>query len=255
MLSRLKKNQFLFEELVKRDFNKKYRGAILGIFWSVLSPLLSLFVMQIAFSRFFGASTPHYIIYLFSGNIVLSFFRESTTTGMSALSGNAAIFSKIPVSKYLFVLSKNTSAFINFIFVLIVYFLFVIGDGISVTPRFLLLLFPIVCLTVFNIGAGLILSALYMFFRDVEYFYHVFLMLLTYLSAIFYTLDRFSPLQQTLFLLNPIYTYISYFRIVVIQNATPDWLLHFLCAFYAALAVGVGAWIYKKYNYQFIYYV
>lgn len=255
MLARLKKHQFLFEELVKRDFSKKYRGTSLGMIWSVLFPLMNLYVMQFAFGRFFGNSTPHYIIYLFSGNIVLSFFRESTTTGMTALSSNAAIFGKIPVPKYLFLLSKNVSALINFLLTLVVYFAFVLGDGISMSPRMLFLILPICCLTVFNVGVGMILSALYIFFRDMEYLYNVFLMLLTYLSAIFYTIDRFSPTQQKFFLLNPVYVYISCFRTVVIDGMVPAPLFSVLCVFYALLALGVGAFIYKKYNHKFIYYI
>lgn len=255
MLTRLKKNQFLFEELVKRDFSKKYRGTSLGMLWSILFPLMNLFVMHFVFGRFFGNSTPHYIIYLFSGNVVLSFFRESTTTGMTALSSNAAIFSKIPVSKYLFLFSKNISALINFLLTLVVYFVFVVADGIPLSPQMLLLILPICCLTVFNLGVGMILSAMYIFFRDMEYLYSVFLMLLTYMSAVFYTIDRFSPTQQKLFLLNPVYVYISYFRTIVIDKAIPGLLLSGLCVFYALLALGIGAFIYKKYNHRFIYYI
>lgn len=255
MFAKIKKNQFLFEELVKRDFKKKYRKTSLGMLWSVLFPLLNLAVMEFAFRRFFGNNTPNYTIYLFSGNIVLAFFRESTVTGMTALSGNASIFSKINVPKYLFILSKNVSALINFFLTLLVYFVFVIVERIPLSPRMFLLAFPIICLTVFNIGVGMILSAFYIFFRDTEYLYNVFLTLLTYLSAIFYTLDRFSPAQQKFFLLNPIYVYIRYFRSIVIDGIVPGLRFHSLCAVYAMVALMIGAWVYKKYNHKFIYYV
>ena len=73
-LAKLKENKFLFSELVKRDFKKKYKGTFLGMVWSVLSPLLMLLVMSLVFTSFFGKDTPHYIIYLFCGNIVFSYF-------------------------------------------------------------------------------------------------------------------------------------------------------------------------------------
>lgn len=146
---------------------------------------------------------PHYTIYLFSGNIVMAWFKESTKQGMSSLLHNAKIFSKINVPKYLFLFSKNVSSLVNFGLTLAVYFLFCILDGITFGPHMLLLVYPIACLLVFNLGVGLVLSALYVFFRDVQYLYDVFLTLLTYLSAIFYTVDGFSPLVQNLFLLNP----------------------------------------------------
>ncbi|MCI9551367.1 MAG: ABC transporter permease, partial [Oscillospiraceae bacterium] len=54
MFRRLRNYQFLFEELVKRDFKKKYKRTVLGMVWSVLSPLLTLLVMKLVFTQFFG---------------------------------------------------------------------------------------------------------------------------------------------------------------------------------------------------------
>ena len=70
----IRENWFLFQELVKQDFKKKYKRTILGMFWSVLNPLLHLLVMWLVFSRFFGRNTAHFVVFLFSGNIVYSFF-------------------------------------------------------------------------------------------------------------------------------------------------------------------------------------
>ena len=135
------------------------------MFWSMLSPLLNLLVMALVFTQFFGRNSPHYIIYLFSGNIVMSFYKESTKGGMSSLVGNASIFTKINVPKYLFLFSKNVSALINFGLTIIIYFLFVLADHITFHMNFFCLIIPIVCLVVMNIGIGMILSALYVFFR------------------------------------------------------------------------------------------
>ena len=82
--------------------------------WSVLSPLLHLLVMWLVFTRFFGRTTPHYTTFLFCGNLVFSFFSESTNQGMTALTGNAGIFTKVNVPKYLFLFSKNVQRLINF---------------------------------------------------------------------------------------------------------------------------------------------
>lgn len=255
MFNEIKKHQFLFEELVKRDFKQKYKRTVLGMAWSVLSPLLTLLVMKIVFTQFFGRNTPHYTIYLFAGNIVMSFFKESTKGGMNALMSNAKIFSKVNVPKYLFLLSKNVSVLINFGLMLCVFFLFCVLDKITFGWHMLSLLYPILCLLIFNIGIGMILSAMFVFFRDTQYLYDVFLTLLTYLSAIFYTVDRFSASAQRLFLLNPVYCYIRYFRLVVIDGIIPSAQYHGLCLFYAAAALIAGIWVYKKNNHKFLYYV
>ena len=65
MLKKIKKYRFMFSELVKRDFKKKYKRTVLGMGWSMLSPLLHLLVMKLVFTQFFGRNTPHYTTYLF----------------------------------------------------------------------------------------------------------------------------------------------------------------------------------------------
>ena len=252
---RFSENRFLFSELVKRDFKKKYKGTYLGMVWSILSPLLTLLVMRLVFSNFFGADIPHYTIYLFCGNIVFSFFTEATNTGMSSLLENAHIFSKINVPKYLFLFSKNISALINFSLTFVIFILFCAIDGVTFTFAFLALVFPILCLIFFNLGIGLILSALYVFFRDVQYLWSVFTMLLMYMSAIFYRVDTFSPTVQSLFLLNPIYVYIKYFRLAVLTGTLPSVEYHILAAAYAFVAMLIGLLMYRKCNQKFLYYV
>lgn len=255
MIQKLKKHQFLFRELVRRDFTKKYKRTILGIAWSVLSPLLSLLVMNLIFGTLLGSSIEHYTIYLFSGQLIFSFFSDSTNEGMTSLLNNAEVFTKVNVPKYLFLFSKNVSSLINFGITLVIYFLFVVANGVPITWKFILLIYPVACLVIFNLGVGLILSALYVFFRDIQYLYSIFTMLLMYMSAIFYSIDTFPQIGRNLFLLNPVYVYIRYFRKIVLESTVPTPQFHMVALGYALIVFGVGAWIYKKKNHSFLYYV
>ena len=255
MIEKKKKYQFLFEELVKRDFKKKYKRTILGMAWSVLSPLLMLLVMRLVFTQFFGRNMEHYTTYLFCGNLLFSFFNEATGQGMQSLMGNAGIFTKVNVPKYLFLFSKNVQTMINFGLTLCIFFVFCILDDITFTWKFILLLYPITCLILFNIGVGLILSALFVFFRDIQYLWSVFTQLLMYMSAIFYTIDGYSPMAQNLFLLNPMYLFIRYFRKIVIDATIPSIWFHLLMLADVVIVLGIGCWMYKKYNTRFLYYV
>lgn len=255
MFEKLKSHQFLFEELVKRDFKKKYKRTVLGMGWSLLAPLLTLLVMKLVFTQFFGRNMLHYTTYLFCGNLVFAFFNESSSQGMSSLMGNARIFTKVNVPKYLFLFSKNVQCLINFGLTLCVFVLFCILDDITFTWRWVMLLYPICCLAIFNVGIGLILSAWYVFFRDIQYLWGIFTQLLMYMSAIFYTVDKYPEWVQQVFYLNPVYCFISYFRQTVINMTVPSLGLHGLILLYTLLAFGVGAWMYKKYNHRFLYYV
>ena len=243
VIKKLRQHQFLFEELVKRDFTKKYKRTVLGMLWSVLGPLITLGVMALVFTQFFGRNMEHYIIYMFCGNLLYSFFKESTGTGMTALYDNSSIFSKINVPKYMFLLSKNVSSLINFGINIIVLFIFCIVDGVAFSWKFIMLLYPIGCLVVFNLGVGLILSALYLMFRDMKYLYDIFTLLLMYLSAIFYSIDAYSQKVQYLFYLNPIYVYIRYFRKIILEGTIPKLSFHLLAAAYAIVVLVIGALI------------
>ena len=143
---------FIFEELVKRDFKKKYKRTVLGMAWSVLSPLMMLLVMRLVFTRFFGRGMEHYTTYLFCGNLVFSFFSDTTNQGMTSLTNNAGIFTKVNVPKYLFLMSKNVQCLINFGLTLCVFFFFCILDNITFTWRFILLVYPVICQVLFNFG-------------------------------------------------------------------------------------------------------
>ena len=249
------KYKFLFEELVLRDFKEKYKRTILGMGWSILSPLINLAILVLVFTKLLGRNTPHYTIFTFCGTLVMSYFKESTKGGMKSLVANRKIITHINIPKHLLLLSNNVSSLINFCLTLSVFILFCILDKINVDFRFLFLIFAVVCLTAFNIGIGLILSAFYVFFKDTNYLYDLLLTFITYLSGVFYRVDAFSLTVQRLFLCNPLYVYICYFRTIVINESIPSLEYHLLCVLYALLSLGTGMWIYKKYNHQFIYYL
>ena len=255
MISKMKRYRFMFSELVKRDFKTKYKGSVLGILWSIISPLMMLLVMDVLFSNFFGAKIDHYIIYLFCGNIMFSYFNDATNYGMMALYRNADIFSKINVPKYLFLLSKNVQSLINFGLTLVVFFIFCAIDGVPFTWRFFMLIYPIMCMTLVNIGVGLILSAIHMFFKDIAHLWPIFTTLLMYASAIFYDVSTFPETIQKLLYLNPVYQNIVYFRDVVLYQFIPSFGYHMFILGTAVILVVIGALIYHKFNWKFLYYV
>ena len=255
MFQKLKQYQFLFEELVKRDFKTKYKGTVLGVGWSLLSPLLTLLVMKTVFTEFFGRNTPHYTIFILCGTIVWSYFSEATKGGMTSLVGNASIFTKVNIPKYLFIFSKNIQTLISFLLTILILFVFVAFDTLQFHWKYIFLLYPTFMLIFFNIGVGMVLSALYVFFRDTKYLYDVFTRLLQYMSAIFYNIDRYDQKIQNLFLINPVYLFIRYFRKIIIEATIPSIWFHLLMFADTAVVLGLGCWMYKKYNTKFLYYV
>lgn len=255
MLPLINQYLFLFSELVKRDFKKKYKRTVLGMGWSMLSPLFTLIVLKVVFEQFFGRTTSHYTTYLFCGLLIFNWFAESTNEGMRSLYANSSIFSKVNVPKYIFLLSGNIQTLINFFLTLVVFFCFCIIDHIAFSWKLIFLLYPILTLLVFNIGVGMILSALFVFFRDMDYLWRVFIQLLMYGSAIFYQIDKMSPTIRKVFQFNPVYRHIAYVREIVLTGTIPSWATHLTLAGFALGAFLIGALMYKRYNTRFLYYV
>lgn len=221
----------------------------------MLSPLLMLLVLNFVFGTFFGRDQEYYTIYLFSGWLIFQFYNDATNGAMNSLLANAGIFSKVKVPKYLFLFSRVASSSINFFLTLVIYFVFVIAYGLPITWKFITLAYPIIYLFTLVLGIGLILSALFVFFRDVQYLYSIFSMALMYATPIFYTMDIIGPEKAWIFHLNPLYYCVTYFRSVVIEGVIPGISFHVIMLGFAVLLFMIGCWMYKKYNYKFLYYV
>lgn len=256
LIDKYEQYKFVFSELVKRDFNKRYKRSVLGILWSMLAPLFQLLVMSFVFKRVFGSAVEHYTIYLFAGQLMFNYFKEATNEGMSSIISNAGIITKVTVPKYLFLISKVMAASINFLLTLGIFFVFAAVDKIQFTWKFMLLLYPIACLFLLIVGCGLILSALYVFFKDIQYLYDIFTLALMYFSAIFYDVSIFagSRMEQLLYI-NPVFVYINYVRQIVLFNQIPSLSYHLYALIYALVILRIGMWMYKKYNYMFLYYI
>lgn len=101
----------------------------------------------------------------------------------------------------------------------------------------------------------MILSAFAVFFRDMTYIYEVFVKLLSYLSAVFYSINTFPEKIQNLFLLNPVYLFIRYFRKIIIEDTVPHPYFHLLMLADTVIVLFIGFRIYRKNNMKFLYYV
>ena len=100
-----KRDGFLLEELVKRNFSSKYKDSVLGIIWSILRPLLLMIVFTIIFSTMFGGAIEYFPVYFLSGRCIFEFFTSAVHMSMDSIKGNKNIILRTPVPKYIFILA------------------------------------------------------------------------------------------------------------------------------------------------------
>ena len=243
-------------QLVAKDIKLKYRRSFLGYIWSILNPLMIMGIMVIVFSNMFRWDIVNYPVYLIIGQTIFSFVSESTNQAMWSITGNAALLKKTYVPKYIFPLSKITSSFVNTLFALGA--MLIVFIACRVKFNIYMLFLPVILLEVyvFCSGLGLLLAQGTVFFRDIQYIYGAFITAWTYLTPIFY------PIQQLPFELmwmikhfNPLYSYITQFRTIVLDGAFPDIRLIVYGVVVAGLSLAIGLFVFLKKQDKFILYI
>lgn len=230
----------LLQELVTRDVKIKYRKSILGVFWTLLNPLLMMLVLSIVFSNLFRFGVENYPVYILSGQVVFNFFSESTSSAMTSILNNAQLIKKIYIPKYLFTLARISSSVINIMASFSALLLVMILMRMELHYTMFLGIIPIACLIILSTGVGLMLATLTVKFRDIMHLYSVFLTALTYLMPVIYpmTFLEGTPWVYTLVSLNPLTVILTMFRDLVIYGTIPS-----VASFVAAIGVSVGALI------------
>lgn len=253
----LKKYQFLLNQLIARDFKVKYKRSILGVVWSLLYPILTMTVMALVFSNVFKFSTPgvNYLVYLLTGLIMFNYFNEASNLSMSSVVANFSLLNKIYIPKYIFPLSKCLFVGINFALTLIPLYAIILITGTPLNVYHLMLPYVFICLFIFTLGVGLILSAVSVFLRDMFYIYGIIMTLWMYLTPIMYDIRMISEEWQVYFKLNPMYHYINFARRIILYGEMPTPFTFAVCAGTSIITLIIGIVVFKKSQDKFIYYI
>ena len=256
-----KKYTFLMGQMVSRDFKVKYKRSVLGIVWSLLYPLLQMTVMAIVFSQMFRFKMEgvNYLVYLMTGLVMFNYFSEATSSAMGSVCANFNLMNKVYIPKYIFPLSKCLFVGINFLLTLIPVLLIILFTGdaqthCTINIYYLLLPFSYICLFLFSVGLGFILSTISVFLRDIFYIYGVIITMWQYFTPLFYDIKMLSPHLQMLFKFNPLYQYINFTRQIILYNSMPGLSNWIGCLASALIFFIVGCILFKAKQDKFIYY-
>ena len=248
------KYRYLLSELVSRDIKIKYRRSVLGILWSLLEPLLSMIVLTIVFSTLFNR-IENYPIYYLSGMLAFSLFSSGSTSAMRSMVSSAGIWKSIYVPKYLYVVSAVLSNFVTYLLSLIVLFGLMIVLHVDFTIYMIFASLPILVLIVLTIGIGLIMSTLNVFFRDMQYLYSVFTLMLMYSTPIFYPADILPQSFTFIQTYNPVYQIIKCLRDCFLYGQLYDLYSILYPTLFAIIVLAIGLLLFYKNQDKFILYV
>lgn len=213
----------LLKQLVITDFKLRYKGSALGYIWTILKPLMLFAIMYLVFINFlkFGANVPHFAVQLLLGLILWNYFVEVTMNGMSAIVGRGDLMRKLSFPRYVIVLAGSFSAIINLGINLCVVLVLVLLNGVQLTWHALLIIPIIIELFAFALGLALLLGALYVKLRDLNYIWEVLLQAGMYATPIIYPISlvmTYSLTAAKLAMLNPMAQIIQDARYAIVSQ-------------------------------------
>lgn len=246
----------LLKELVVRDIKVKYKRSVLGLLWTVLNPLMMMGVMAIVFSKVFNNSIDNFALYYLSGYIFYTFLNESTTQALLSVVWNAPLMKKVYIPKYLFPISKVSSSLVNLGFSFIAMVIVMLVTKAKIYWTILLAPIPALYLVIFCCGLGMIMATLYVFFRDTGHLYGIITLIWMYLTPLFYPTELLIENEMEILLdINPLYHYINYFRMLILDGKIPGMIENLECIIPSVIVFIIGLVVFYKNQDKFILYV
>lgn len=247
--------RYFLMELVKKEVKLKYRRSYLGIIWTLIEPLLTMIVLTIVFGTLLGRGDRSFPVYILTGRLLYSMFSTSTGAAIRSIRSNSGMIKKVYVPKYLYPLASVLFNYVIFLLSLVV--LIVVAIVLDVYPTWYLLqaAVPLLGILLLSLGVGMILATFAVFFRDLEYLWHVALMMIMYTSAIFYYPEKLLNSKYSYVLtMNPLHCVIDNFRSAVFGS--PMNLQYVLYSYgFGILALLIGFFVFYKFQDQFVLHI
>ena len=239
------------------EFKRVYFGTVLGYVWSLVRPLALFGVLLFVFTQVFkiGSKTAeHYPVLLLMGIVLFTFFQESTTNGVTSVVAQEGVVRKTQFPRLVIPLSTVVTGSFNLGLNLVVVLGFVLAFG--VTPAWTWLLFPFVVavLFVFTAAASMLLSVLYVRFRDVAIIWMVFAQALFYATPVLYPVEAFrNETYEHLLMINPLAVIFEQARVWILEPDAPTaveaaggWLGLLPAAAIFSGVLAIGAWTFSR---------
>lgn len=214
----------MIASLVRRDLRGRYKGSFLGFLWTFVNPLLQLLVYSLVFTNIMRVEDVEiYYLYLFIALIPWLFFSNSIAGGASCIIAQKDMVSKIYFPREVIPISYVTSGFVNMLLCFIVVIAAVLISGIEVnvlTWLFLPVIFIIQYILV--LGITMLVSAVTVYFRDLEHILGIIMMAWMYLTPIIYTPNMVPDSFRTYFDLNPMTHIVTAYRDILYYGRMPE---------------------------------
>ena len=240
----------LIRLLINRELTLRYKRSVIGIGWTLLNPVLTSAVLWYVFSFVFASRLPNgqqFGPYLMAGFLLNTFFGQGLMQSADSIASNGGVLTKIYVPPQVFAISSALAGLTNFFIGMLplAVVCYISGQPLAWTLPLVLVVGFLLALLV--AGLGLSLSILFIRFDDSRNIVTVLLLILMYLTPIFYPISVMSPTMQNIIHWNPITSYLDIFRWAFSNNATPTVFNWVYMSIWSIVSILLGTYIFKKY--------
>ena len=244
------KNLYNYRELIKtsikKDIGGKYKHSFFGVLWSFINPLLQIAVYAIVFPLIMRSQIPNYTVFMVCGLIPWTFFSSALNRSSFVMIENGNIIKKVYFPREIIPISVVTSEAVNFIISTIIILAFAMGEGMGISKYFAFYPLVLIIQYIFTLGVTLIVSAITVYFRDLQHLIGVALQLLFYATPIVFAADAIPESMQWVIKINPMSYIINGYRDIFYNQTMPDLgLLGIMLGISIALCI-VGYLIFNK---------
>ncbi len=243
VLKELWRARTLVDALVRRHIATRYRGSFLGFLWSFLNPLCLMAVYTLVFSHYMRvAGGPNYHIMVFAGLLPWIWSTSALHEGTSSLVSSGHLITKSMFPAHVLPSVSVLSSMIHFILALPILVIFMFFAGVPVTATWLLLPLIVLLHGVFLLGVVLGLSALNVFYRDVQHLLGNILTFVFFLCPVVYPRTNIPERARFWIELNPLALVTEFYQMVLVEGVMPSFgqLFYFGVVSFVTLALGVA---------------
>jgi ABC-type polysaccharide/polyol phosphate export permease len=240
----------LIRLLVGRELTLRYKRSVIGIGWTLLNPMLTSLILWWVFSFIFASRLPdgtQFAPYLMAGVLVITFITQGIQSAAEAIAGNGSILTKVYVRPQIFTISSALASLVNFAIGMLPFIVVVYISGQQIVWTFPLVFVVGFFLALMIAGIGLMFSILYIRFDDAKNIVAVLLLLLTWLTPIFYPISILSERMQNVVNANLFTSYLNCIRWAASNNSEAtltNWIVVVLTGLITPV---IGSLVFKKF--------
>lgn len=241
----------MLKTLVKQDINGRYKGSFFGFLWTLLNPLLMLFVYSLVFQFVFRTGIEHYSIYLFICLMPWNAFANTIAIGTTCVSNNASILKKVYFPREILPLAVVISNTIQYFFSAVIIFIALLVSGVGISWFALLLPVIVLIQSIFSLGIIMLLSAANVYIRDVQYIMNPVMMIWMYACPILYSISMIPERFLGIYKLNPMVAIMQGYQDILYSKTWPDFKSLGIVFLVSVIVLVIGYLVFNKLQRRF----